>query len=410
MKILIVTASLPYPPASGGAIRVYGIVKGLVDAGHQVSLFCFHDMKTKPEATPLWALCDEVVTVPLPKRTRTDRLRDLILSRQPDIARRLYSPTFEAKLRDLMQNGQYDLVQFEAIEVAVYLQTAALNSRAKLCFDTFNAEYVLQRVIYGIERRELRRLPAALYSWIQARRIQRFEGHSCRLADLVIAVSEEDAEALRPFRPDHQVSVVPSGIFVEDYQKTQSGIATPTPALPGRHTLVFTGKMDYRPNVDAMLWFAEAILPKIQARVRDVALVIVGQQPHERLDVLRKNPAITLTGWVEAVQPYLRAAAVYVAPLRMGSGTRLKLLEAMASECAIVATPAAAAGMTQAAKNGMVIADDEHAFAQAVIDLLLNPSQRATLGKTALEQVCALYDWSVLIPRLIQAYKDIGLE
>jgi polysaccharide biosynthesis protein PslH len=405
MHILIITASFPYPPASGGAIRVYGIIQGLKAAGHRLTLLSFHDRKTQPQATPLWAICDEVITVRPPDRTRGNRVRDLLLSRQPDIARRLYSPEFEAKLRELLQTQKFDLIQIEAIEVAAYIPVVKeVQPSAKIIFDTFNAEYVLQRVIFDIDRRELKRLPLALYSFIQAGRIKRFEGRMCRLADAVIAVSTEDADALRDFREDKRVFIVPSGLSVDDYK-------TPVTRIDlGRHALVFTGKMDYRPNVDAMLWFAESILPKIQAQIRDVSLIIVGQQPHPRLNALRQNPAITLTGWVEAVQPYLQSSAVYIAPLRMGSGTRLKLLEAMASKCAIVATTTAAAGLLHEAKATMRIADSEEAFAQNVIELLRNQDVRRQLGEAAYQSVCKHYDWSMLIPHLLTVYKDVRLE
>src|SRR5690606_23656791 len=113
----------------------------------------------------------------------------------------------------------------------------------------------------------------------------------------------------------------------------------------GPCALIFTGKMDYRPNVDAMLWFASDILPQVRSIMPDVRLYVVGQKPHPRLEVLRDHDHIVLTGWVPEVTPYLHAAAVYIAPLRMGSGTRLKILEAMAAGCAIVATTLAAAGL-----------------------------------------------------------------
>jgi glycosyltransferase involved in cell wall biosynthesis len=167
--------------------------------------------------------------------------------------------------------------------------------------------------------------------------------------------------------------------------------------------------MDYRPNVDAMLWFAETILPMVQEEVPDVSLYIVGQKPHSRLDALRDNPAINLTGWVQSVKPYLHAADVYIAPLRMGSGTRLKLLEAMASRCAIVATRVAATGLTPEAQKTMIINDSPEMTARAIIHLLHNPRQREQLGTAAFEQVSRHYDWSVLVPGMLTAYKEIGL-
>lgn len=405
MKILILSASLPYPPASGGALRVYGILKGLHQAGHDITLLTFHD--GKPEATPLDSYCRRIVTVPSPHRTKKHRLRDLLLSRQPDIARRLYSEAFVEKLRELLNETGFDLIQFEGIEVACYIPFARqMQPDAKLCFDTFNAEYLLQRVIFQIDRREIKRLPMAAYSLVQARRIKRFERAMCQLADVVIAVSYEDAEALKNFRDDRRVYIVSSGINVDEYgDDRRNGSETRS----NENTLVFTGKMDYRPNVDAMLWFAQAVLPKIRQAIPDVKLSIVGQMPHPRLDRLRSDPNITLTGRVESVTPYLHDAAVYIAPLRMGSGTRLKLLEAMASGCAIVATPAAAAGLHPLVKEAMQITENPSDMAQAITQLLQSSGSRQSLGSMARRKVSQFYDWSVLIPRLLTVYKEIGL-
>ena len=405
MRILFVTASYPYPPASGGALRVYGLLKGLRARGHKLTLLAFHDGEDDPQDSPLAECCHRIITVPPPERTRSDRIRDLILTRVPDIARRLYSEAFAAELQNLLTSKRFDLIQFEAIEVAYYLPLARkYQPDAKICFDTFNAEYVLQRVIAEIDSQDAKNWVAAVYSFVQSRRIKRFEREMCRKADCVIAVSPEDATALRDFRDDRRVFIVPSGIFVNDY------VENGEPDLDLRqNALVFTGKMDYRPNVDAMLWFAEAILPLVQEEVPDVHVYVVGQKPHARLEPLRDNPAFTLTGWVDSVKPYLRAADVYIAPLRMGSGTRLKLLEAMASKCAIVATKIAATGLVPEAQKTMIINDRPEMTARAIVHLLRNPQVRHQLGEDAFEQVSRHYDWSVLVPGIIAAYKEIGL-
>jgi glycosyltransferase involved in cell wall biosynthesis len=414
LKILLLTANLPYPPASGGAIRTYGIIKGLHQAGQDITLLSFHD-GPMPDS-PLANYCSRIETVTPPQRTKIDRLRDLLLGKA-DIAGRFYSLAYHERLLHLITETDFDLIQFEAIEMGCYLpivRTAGV--KAKLCFDTFNAEAELQRNIFNIDRQEVRRWPAAIYSYIQAKRIYRYEGDLCRQADLVIAVSPEDAAILREYRTSphsHPIAmerdekegvfIVPSGIFVDDYQPP-----TETVNL-GPNAIVFTGKMDYRPNVDAMLWFAHDILPLVQQEIPDCHLTIVGQLPHPRLHHLSENPAITLTGWVDSVAPYLYAADVYIAPLRMGSGTRLKILEAMAAGCAPVVTSVAASGLLDAAKSAMMIADTQATLAQAIIHLLQNPERRRKLGEQAKIAVRQHYDWSALIPRLLAAYKEIGL-
>jgi glycosyltransferase involved in cell wall biosynthesis len=399
LKILIVTANLPYPLASGGAIRVYGILKGLHEAGHRITLMSFGENDASD--TPLADICEKIEILPFPERSKIDRLKTLLLTSKADIETRFYSENFELRLLSLITENDYDLIQFEAIEAACYLPIVRETfPNIKICFDTFNAEADLQRVIYEIDRQEIKRLPHALYSLIQTKRIHHYEGNLCRTADLVIAVSQEDQETLNRYRNDDSTVIVPSGIFVDDYL-----IPDETVDL-GENAVVFTGKMDYRPNVDAMLWFADFILPQI----KDAHLTIVGQKPHARIQHLPERENISLTGWVDTVLPYLYAADVYVAPLRMGSGTRLKILEAMASGCAIVATTAAAAGLTDEAKSALAIADDEKVFADAVSHLLKNPEKRQELGDCARKMVKVAYDWSILIPKLLRAYQGVGLD
>jgi glycosyltransferase involved in cell wall biosynthesis len=199
------------------------------------------------------------------------------------------------------------------------------------------------------------------------------------------------------------VPVVTNGIFVDDYTESNEQLEL------GEHVLVFTGKMDYRPNVDAMAWFIETVLPLVQEQIPDTKLYIVGQKPHSRLETLRHKHNIEITGWVADVQPFLRGAGVYVAPLRMGSGTRLKILEAMAAGCAVVATSVAISGMKEEANKAMIVTDDIEAMAQEIITLLQKPEQRTLLGKKAQRFVKQYYDWPVLIPNLLKIYQEFHI-
>jgi sugar transferase (PEP-CTERM/EpsH1 system associated) len=402
MHILMLTASLPYPPQQGGALRSYGLLSGIAKAGHRVSLLSFSDQDGEAwRGTPLETICQHVETVPTPTRSKTDRLRDLLLSTQADIARRLWSDVFLERLKALVSNRDVDVVQFEGIEVACYLPALrSIGTRSRLIYDAFNAEAALQRVIFEVDRGVPARWPAAAYSFIQAGRIEQYEKLLCQQADQVIAVSEEDATILESHQPGKPVAVVPNGIFVDDYQRTTEQLDL------GANALVFTGKMDYRPNVDAVLWFIQSILPLVRQQVPDARLYVVGQQPHARIEALRGQAGVEITGWVKDVQPYLRGAAVYVAPLRMGSGTRLKLLEAMACGCAVVATTIARSGMKAAANQAMQVSDTPAALAESIIRLLRDPSARHTYGDTARAFVRSHYDWNVLIPDLLKLYTE----
>lgn len=404
MKLLMLTSTLPYPPTSGGALRAYGILSVLHQAGHEVTLLSFHE-SDKPIPQQLTQLCVQVITMPPPSRTLAARLAHLLFSGEADIVQRMASMEMHTKLAELMRESHFDVVQFEGIEMATYLPTAYRSgARSRLIYDTFNAEYALQEQFSQADDADttLRQRLAALYSRIQAARIKALEHQLCQIADGVIAVSPEDVLLLRPLRGERPLPIIPSGIFVNDYSETK-------PLDLGERALVFTGKMDYRPNIDAALWFANSIFPRVNVTTPDAYLYIVGQQPTSEVQALSDRPQIRVTGAVPHIMPYLKGATVYVAPLRMGSGTRLKLLEAMASGCAIVATSAAAAGLDEAARSACMIRDDAEGFAEAITMLLADPGKREAMGEQARSVVRSRYDWSAIAPRLLEVYKDFGL-
>jgi glycosyltransferase involved in cell wall biosynthesis len=369
----------------------------------ELHLLAFQQETVEVEENPLTGYCKTIYTVPAPSRSATQRLQTLGLSNQPDLARRLESEAMRRQLTKILQEIPFDIIQYEGLEMAIYLQQAqSLQPQAKHIYDAHNAEFALQSRIAQVETRTLKRLPAAFYSREQTRRLTAFEREICTRADAVIAVSQEDAAVLHEFRADKHVSVVPNGITVADY------VSNSQPLDLAEDALVFTGKMDYRPNIDAMVWFNNDIFPQILERTAQAKLYIVGQKPHASLADLSASPQIELTGWVPSVLPYLHGAKVYIAPLRMGAGTRLKLLEAMAAGCAIVATPTAASGLSAKALKTMIMAENAADFAQACLRLLANPDERATLGAAAKVAVTTSYDWSILIPCLMQIYQSVA--
>lgn len=392
MKILLVTSELPYPPASGGAIRVYGIARGLHANGHKVFLAAFGLGQVPPQLTEI----AEVSIVPPPTRSKIARLRQLITTSKSDIQTRLWSNAMLNHLLDLHETHHFDVIQFEGIEMGGYLPALrAAYPNLSLVFDTFNAEATMQATIARIDAGNPHRWLQAIYSWMQTRRLTHYEGELCRAADLVLAVSDEDAELLNRYQPRRSVVIVPSGITVADY---------PTRTIQQEaRTLVFTGKMDYRPNVDAMVWFVRDVLPMIP----NAKLLIVGQKPTSAISALAKEGRVEVTGRVDSVIPYLHHSTVYIAPLRMGSGTRLKILEALACECAIVATPLAASGLNLDVKNIMVVAEDANAFAASVNQLLDDADARMAMQQQARHAIETHYDWSVIIPRLLTALESV---
>ena len=398
MRLLFLTPQLPHPPKQGTAIRNWGLIKSL-SARHEITLLSFDD--TNNISDKLRATCKEIHTIPLPQRTTLNRLRDLIISPLPDLAHRLASKEFGDKLQSLIINHKFDALFIEGLELAPYLITN--YQLPTTIFDAHNAETVLQKRAYENDIRNIKRLPVALYSLIQTHRLANFEARVCRAVTHVTCVSQEDAEALRALVPSLNPTVVPNGIFLSDYSLTPQpplltlGLASGEGAKGVR--LIFTGKMDYRPNIDAVIWFANEIFPKIKSEIPETQFVIVGQKPTQAVKSLESINGIKVTGAVDDIRPHIGGATVYVAPLRMGGGTRFKLLEAMALKKPIISTPIGAEGF--AIQNGreMLLADAADSFAQAVITLLHDESKRRALSEAGYEFV-KRYDWGEIVPRV----------
>ncbi|PKO23605.1 MAG: glycosyl transferase family 1 [Chloroflexi bacterium HGW-Chloroflexi-1] len=425
-RILILTPQLPHPPqaftgrSQGTTIRNFNLIARLARR-HTIDLLTFLaptpgvtdadglDGASIDEVALLRPYCRNIVAAAPPVRTLAQRGWDTLFNALPDMALRLESPAMHAHLDRLLRENDYDVIQVEGIEMAPYALrwlaargpvTGADRARPRLIFDDHNAEYLLQKRAFTTDVRRPRRWLGAAYSLVQWQKLAHYERRICRAADGVAAVSEADRAALQALAPGLHVTVVPNGVDLDFYRP---GVVPPLPGL-GANALVFTGKMDYRPNVDAVLWFTDAVLPRILAQIPDAHFYVVGQQPHARLAHLAGHPAVTLTGRVPDVRPYIAGAGVFVVPLRIGGGTRLKVLEAMAMGQALVSTRLGCDGFTFEDGREVRFADDPAAFADAVSGLLRDRGRAAHLGRAARAYVEAYFGWDAIVPLLEGLY------
>ncbi len=404
MNILILTPQLPYPPHQGTSLRNFHILKGLAQQ-HTITLLSFsHSLDA--DFGPLADLCAEIVTIPMPERTTATRLLQLVTTREPDMGHRLRDVAFDLALDDLLTNNQFDIVQIEGIELANAIAIVRdVSPTSKVVFDNHNAETELQRRAMETDSRNPRRWAAAFYSFIQVQRLARFERWACRQSDAVTVVSEDDKDALLSLLDDlrgaefgKRITVVPNSIDIERYANYTGELES--------FDVVFMGKMDYRPNIDAALYFTDEVWPFIRSKHPNATFAIVGQKPHARLERLRNVAGVTITGWVDSVQPYVQGCQVFVMPLRMGSGTRLKLIEAMAAGKPIVSTAIGAAGFPVVDGRQLLIADSAEAFAGAV-NAILSDQHHQHLARFAAE-FATKYDWRTIVPRFFVVYDQLS--
>ncbi len=238
---------------------------------------------------------------------------------------------------------------------------------------------------HNVEAEIWRRHAETTNSWIarllygmQHRRMLRFEGQTLRRFDGVLAVSDADRETFSRLYPGAAAAANPRGADRRghDVLRTRCDAAREASATPSR-SLIFTGSMDWLPNEDAMLFFCREILPLIRAEEPDVTLSIVGRAPTPAVRRLASEQGVQVSGRVDDVRPYMREAAVYVVPLRIGGGTRLKIFEAMAMGKAVVSTTVGAEGLPVVGGEHLLLADEPRGFARAVVRLLRDVERAA---------------------------------
>jgi len=410
LRILFLTPQIPYPPHQGTTIRNFNLLSRLARR-HVVDLLSFAASPERDDLGPLEQMCDRVRLVPATRRSMGDRFWSLVSSSMPDMALRLRSAAFERALQEIVESRAYDVIQIEGIEMGQYalwlrrwLQSGQGEERhVRLVFEDHNAEYVLQRRAYEADRCQIGRWAAALYSWIQWRRLRRYEATVCGSADAVVAVSEADAAALESLRAGTGVVVVPNGVDLQVYDP-----ANVVGHSLGPKVVLFTGKMDFRPNVDGILWFCDEVWPLVRESVPDVRFFVVGKDPHPRLRRLYDLPGVTVTGWVEDTLPYFVAAQVYVVPLRVGGGTRLKVLEAMAMGLPIVSTRLGAEGLGLESERQLKLASTPAAFSEAVVSLLEDEPAGRELGASAQRFARESFGWQAIVPRLEELYASLA--
>jgi polysaccharide biosynthesis protein PslH len=237
-----------------------------------------------------------------------------------------------------------------------------------------------------------RRWPVSAFYKREARRLLAYERDVAARAEVSIFVTDEEARLLRKEAPDCAARVVAirNGVDSEYFSPSRQ---FESPFAPGERPIVFTGAMDYWPNVDAVVWFAREVLPKVRRRDASVRFYVVGMNPDSSVRALASDPAAIVTGRVDDVRPYLQHARVVVAPLRVARGIQNKVLEAMAMDKPVVVATAAAVALSVRQGIELEVASDAQEFATKVL-ALLDPVRAQRMGSHARSRVLSDYAWS----------------
>jgi polysaccharide biosynthesis protein PslH len=393
MKILWVKAGGLVPPDTGGKIRSYNILRQLAKQ-HAVTFFSFYAAHENDVHSELKTLLERVVSVPLdlPEAKSFRELIDYgmhLPSAQPYNVSKYCRPEVRKELLQVLEGGTYDVM---LVDFLVAAGAVPWNWPCPKVLFTHNVEALIWQRHFEVAVNPLWKA----LSWREWKAMARAERRYLQQADHVLTVSENDKAAFARFLDPAKLSVVPTGADTEFFHP---GTAEETP-----DSLVFTGSMDWLPNEDGILYFAQEVLPLIRQRIPSISLCVVGRKPSRRLqDLAASQPGIRLTGWVEDVRPYLEQGAVCVVPLRIGGGTRLKIFEAMSMAKAVVSTTIGAEGLPVHHGRHLLLADTPADFAESTAALLGDRARRRELGLAARRLVEEHYSW----PRVARDFAEI---
>jgi polysaccharide biosynthesis protein PslH len=382
MKILWVKGGKLLPIDTGGKIRSYNILRHLAKHHEVTYLSYYSGVRDSAYETSIIQHFPAAHIIHIPASEST-------LSQYLDYIRRLPSAAPYAVTKFTHSQVQRTVTQWLAenrFDVAVCdFLSASLNFPERFAIPCVlfqhNVETVLWRRMAEKEKAPWRKIAYHL----EAAKMGMYEKSTIERFQHVIAVSECDRDEMLKMKPDCQITVVPTGVDTEQYRVVP-------PASSNPPVVVFTGSMDWEPNIDAVEYFCQQIWPSILKEFTNARFQIVGRAPHPRVRRL-ESLSIEVTGKVPSVIDYLRAATVVVVPLRIGGGTRLKIFEAMAMGKAVVSTSIGAEGLDVASGRDLLIADSPEDFSNSAIQLLRDRNLRRSYEQAA-ATLAARYDWS----------------
>jgi glycosyltransferase involved in cell wall biosynthesis len=389
MNVCFCAHRLPYPPLAGGKRETFKLVESLATAGHTVELVAYSDDPDLAVEMETTTGCTVHAVPGVPDRTPANLLRNLV-SREPLPVTKADRTPFREAVRERARDA--DVVHLHALQTSFLAADDGLEAPTVIRFN--NVKYEIYRQFARFTDNPAK----AAYAYLQYHKTRGYERSIPAASDLTLTITAEDRDRLTGNTPA-PIEVLPAGVDPSEFDLLAHD--------PESTVITFFGSMDYHPNEDAVLWFAEEVLPTIRERRPEVSFEIVGKDPSRAVQALGERANVRVTGFVEDLGEHVSRASVVVLPIRVGTGIRMKALHAMAMGKPLVATPLAV--------QGIAIADGEHAslaaeptdFAEAVLDLLGDTDRQTRYRGEARALVERDHDWPTITGQLETFYEGV---
>lgn len=394
MKILFLTQLFPYPPVCGGTIRSWNVLKRLAER-HEVTLAAL----VRGELGSYDCVNDICRAVHGVNVHRSGLLNlcyaaSGLIRRKPFIVIRDHVQEMQDLVNRLTSGIGFDLIYVDHLQMAQYVRREHAHG---LILDEHNVEWRILKRIAATARRGRR-----IFAELESRKLRDYELRACERFDKVITVTEEDRKALCADNPRlNNLCTVPIGVDLQEF--------SPVRLSANARAIVSIGTMSWPPNIDAVMYFARDIYPLVKQEEPKTRLVVAGSKPPKSvLNLCVDDSSIVVTGYVPDISALAEQAAVFVVPLRSGSGMRVKILNALAMGLPVVTTSLGCEGIDAMDGRDILIADDPSAFASAVVRLLRDPDERFRLGTNGRRLIEEKYSWESIYPILDAAVETIA--
>lgn len=396
MKILFLSKLLPHPRGVSGSTIVFNRIRGLAERGHEISLLSFstgEDDEFRKSVRPLLAGV-ELVPEPAP-RSPARRVASHMLTRGQHLFCEVTCPELYARVGAMVERHRFHVVIAEFSAMGQYLYHNPFLPavrRIVSCHECRTAAYLRAIQVHGWTPRNLMRLAAF-------RNIRRLEFRLYRNADHVLALTHQERFRLLTHAPDLRVSVIPHPVMIDNMATDLN--------MEKDDVILFVGYFQLEPNRDAVLWFARSIWPALRRRFPGLEFHVIGRRVTPEIAELSKIQGVRVLGELDDIRMRLSRAKVFVCPIRMGSGFRPKIFEAMAAGVPVVATAMAAEGLPVWNGNTHFVADSPERITQAVSQLLTDPELGRTVARNARNMVAEKFCWKTVMDALDRVVREV---
>lgn len=398
MRILILTHRVPFPQNGGYPIAVCNTIRGLVDLGHEVSLFSLNTKKVNhprignPDALIArinYQLTDVSIDI-----SWVEAFLNLFNPKANNVDR-FYNPEFEQKLMEELRGHAYDVVQFEGLYVTPYLNAVRRTTKAKLIYRSHNIEYQVWKRLSVQKHDPLKKW----YLGLMARRIKKYELQQLNKFDAITVFTRPDMETLQRNGINVSIGILPIGIDIKRYNPDLSKTEFPS--------LFFLGSLDWLPNREGMEWFLDNFYTDLTTDNLRVKFYVAGNDVPEQFDDYEAMGKIFIQGEVDDALEFVNSKAIMVVPLLSGGGMRVKIVEGMAMQKCIIATSLGAEGINYKHGENILIANTREEFYKAIKRCISDEEYCKNIGRNARKLAEKEHDMAKVADKIVSFYNSL---